>query len=119
MSAAQAAVKLLREGGSLREAVGLCLDRCSTQNLSEQGGPAQQQTQRWLVPDQDKSNRAMLILRDKLPHVEASVSVHEGHVGGFEIVTTGTYKDHDIASAFAGMGGVWRLDNDDGQNLGR
>ena len=118
MSAAQA-VKLLREGGTIREAVSLCLSRNPSQNLQEQGGPARQQTQRWLIPDQDKSNRALLILRDKLPDAEVSVGRHEGHVGGFEMAVTGTYKDHDIASAFAGMGGVWRLDNDDGQNLGR
>lgn len=116
------AIKFRREGGDLKEAVKLALGSREVSNNApnvHEGEDAHEQTQRWLAPDHDKVNRALLNLKKFLPHVNCSVGPNNKPAGGFVITCTGKYKDNDIASLLSGMGGVYRVDNSSGMDLGR
>lgn len=113
MSTVKQAVEFRQDGGDLHEAVAIALGRKSvgtqTPNLHE-GEQAHSQSQKWLVPDEDKANRAMLNVKKYLPDTKGAISAHDGVQGGYVLTVTGTYKDSDVAACVSSMGGVTRLD---------
>lgn len=122
MSSALAAIKYRRKGGNLTEAVQVALGRKQVDldaPVVSEGEDAHEQTQVWLAPDHDKANRAFLNLKKFLPKVNCSIGPNNKPAGGFLITCSGTYKDNDIASLLSGMGGIYRVDNSSGMDLGR
>lgn len=122
MNVVSQAIKYRKGGGDLQEAVDIALGRRpvpkQTAPLSE-GEQQHSQTQVWLVPDEDKVNRAILNAKKYLPNVKTAISPSNTTAGGYEVTFTGTYKENDIASILSDLGGVFRVDNSSGMDLGK
>ena len=112
MSTVKQSVEFRQGGGNLHEAVAIALGRkgITTEANLQEGEQAHSQSQKWLVPDEDKANRAMLNVKKYLPDAKHSISAHDGVQGGYVLTVTGTYKDSDVAACVSNMGGVTRLD---------
>lgn len=122
MSTATQAIKFRRKGGDLREAVQVVLGKKEVSedaSTVSEGEASKQQTQVWLAPDHDKANRAMLNMKKFLPGVDCTIGPNNKPAGGFLLTCTGTYMPNAIASLLSGMGGVFRVDNSSGIDLGR
>lgn len=120
MSIVKEAIKLRREGAEVSEAVQVVLGKKATPTASvQEGEDTRSQTQVWLAPDHDKANRALLNLKKYLPKVSVTLSPNNKPAGGYLLTCKGTFKDNDVASLLSGMGGVFRVDNSSGMDLGR
>lgn len=85
-----------RGPGALEEAVSIALGRST---VAEDFEPRRQRTQRWLLPDQDKVNRFLGLLADKLGAEASSVEPNTMNTApGFIVTVTGDFSVGDIAS---------------------
>lgn len=114
MSTARNAVTARRKGGNLREAVEIALGRKSF----TEGEASSSQTQKWLVPDHSKANRALLGLKKYMPDATVSLSPNDKPAGGYILTISGTFMPNAVASLLTGLGGVMRVDNSSGMDLG-
>jgi len=104
------AISHLRKTGDIVEAVDIALGRSNPPNLAE--AESHQQTQEWFLPNEDALNQFILRLLNRLPDVTYKTEAYsENGKGGYKVVVTGKYADHDLSSLAAVKGGVVRLDN--------
>jgi hypothetical protein len=104
------AVRRYRDTGNLREAVYHFLSRIPFPSLRE-AGPTSAQSQKWALPDEDKANRFMELVRERLPGVSAAIEgVDQGGHGHYEVTVSGDFADHDLASLAGPLLGT-RMDN--------
>jgi hypothetical protein len=63
----------------------------------------------WFVPDEDKVNRLVGLVRDKLNGTATVTTFQRGQVAGYKVSASGNFSSTDMAQLAHTMGGVERL----------
>lgn len=117
---AKSAVRHLRKSGNINEAVQIALGRLPAPapqrpSLREDGQQPSSQSQTWFFPDQDKVNRFVLLVRDKMQlDCPDPTEWDNGSQSGYAVTVSGNYSDGDLSSCAGPLLGV-RLDQMAGQ----